>query len=112
MSVHTKKTVPKRKAKSTAMSAVLEAAQDMAEAGLIDQKTMRGYVELCTVPKLTADDVVRIRKSLHASQNYFARALNVSPSTVQQWESGAKQPSGLAAKMLTVVEKHGLEILA
>jgi putative transcriptional regulator len=112
MSVKMKKTESKRKPKSDAMAAVLEAAQDMADVGLINQKTMRGYVELCTVPELTAVDVARIRHSVHASQNYFARMLNVSPSTVQQWESGAKKPSGVAAKMLTVVEKHGLAVLA
>lgn len=101
-----------RKPSSEAMAAVLEAAQDMAAVGLINRKTMRSYEELCLVPQITAADVVRIRHAVHASQNYFARALNVSASTVQKWESGAKKPSGLAAKMLTIVEKHGLAILA
>ncbi|MDO9216314.1 MAG: transcriptional regulator, partial [Lacisediminimonas sp.] len=33
-------------------------------------------------------------------------------STVQKWESGNKQPSGMALKLLAVVQKHGLEVLA
>jgi len=41
----------------------------------------------------------------------FARYLNTSESTVQKWESGAKRPSGLALKLLAVVEKHGLKVL-
>ncbi|MES3022254.1 MAG: helix-turn-helix domain-containing protein [Pseudomonadota bacterium] len=112
MNVKMKSPATTRKPKSRAMAAVLEAAQDMVDAGLIDKKTMRDYEGLCAVPQMTAEDVVRIRSAAQASQNYFARALNVSASTVQKWESGAKKPSGLAAKMLTIVEKHGLKILS
>ena len=94
-----------------AMEAILEAAQDMADVGLIDKKSMRGHERLCAVQEVSAGDVARIRNAVNASQNYFARVLNVSPSTVQQWESGAKKPSGLAMKLLRVVEKHGLALL-
>jgi len=48
----------------------------------------------------------------HVSQPGFARYLNTSESTVQKWESGAKRPSGMALKLLAVVEKHGLKVLA
>lgn len=112
MTAKVEKMGAKRKPKSDAMAAVFDAAQDMADVGLITAKTMRNYEELCTVPELTAVDVARIRVAANASQGYFARALNVSASTVQQWESGKKKPSGIAAKMLSIVEKHGLKILA
>jgi DNA-binding transcriptional regulator YiaG len=45
------------------------------------------------------------------SQPVFARYLNTNESTVEKWETGAKQPSGIALKLLFVVEKHGLEAL-
>lgn len=32
-------------------------------------------------------------------------------STVEKWETGAKRPSGMALKLLAVIEKHGLEVL-
>ena len=103
---------PKRP-KSAAMAAVLELAADMEHAGLIDKKTLREYKSLCApAPEYSAADVVRIRRAVHASQGFFARSLNVSASAVQQWESGAKRPSGTAARLLAVVEKHGLEVLA
>jgi hypothetical protein len=38
--------------------------------------------------------------------------LNTSESTIEKWETGAKHPSGMALKLLAVVEKHGLEALA
>jgi putative transcriptional regulator len=31
---------------------------------------------------------------------------------LEKWETGAKQPSGMALKLLSVVEKYGLEALA
>jgi len=34
--------------------------------------------------------------------------LNISASTVQKWESGAKRPSGVALKLLDVVSRHGV----
>ena len=37
----------------------------------------------------------------------FARYLNTSESTVEEWETGAKRPCGLALKLRTVVQKHG-----
>jgi putative transcriptional regulator len=36
----------------------------------------------------------------------FARYLNTSQSTVEKWETGARQPSGMALKLLSIVEKH------
>lgn len=101
-----------RKPKSAAMAAVLELASDMHRSGFITKRTMREYEELCAVPpQYSPADVVKIRRRVHASQGFFARALNVSSSAVQQWESGAKRPGGSAAKLLSVIEKHGLEVL-
>jgi putative transcriptional regulator len=42
----------------------------------------------------------------------FARYLNTSESTVEKGESGAKKPSGAALKLLSIVEKHDIQILA
>ena len=51
-------------------------------------------------------------KSAQASQPVFARYLNTSESTVQKWEAGTKRPSGMALKLLALVQKHGLTVLA
>jgi len=53
-----------------------------------------------------------IREQAYVSQPVFARYLNTSESTVQKWESGSKKPSGMALKLLAVVQKHGLGVLA
>src|SRR5262249_55034231 len=50
--------------------------------------------------------VVRIRQRLNFSQAMFARLLNVSPRTIQDWEQGRRTPSDAALKLLTVAERH------
>ena len=52
------------------------------------------------------------RERNKVSQPVFARYLNTSESTVEKWVSGAKKPSGAALKLLAIVEKHGIQILA
>lgn len=100
-------------AKSDAMASILSAAQGLHQSGVIDKATMRDYEALCLTPVLdyAAADVVQLRQRAKVSQNLFARRMNVSPSTVHQWESGQKRPSKLAAKLLSVVEKHGISVL-
>lgn len=104
----------KRKAKSRAFEAIHSAASDLHEMGQIDAKTMREFDVSCltAVPNYTAKDVQRIRKKFKVSQSVFANYLNTSTSTVQKWEIGDNHPSGLAAKMLYVIEKLGLNALA
>jgi putative transcriptional regulator len=53
-----------------------------------------------------------IRERSHVSQAVFARLLNTSVSTVQKWEVGAKHPSGPALKLLSLVQKRGLDAIA
>ena len=53
-----------------------------------------------------------LRERHRVSQPVFARYLNTSESTVEKWETGAKKPSGMALKLLAVVQKHGLNVLA
>lgn len=55
--------------------------------------------------------IKEIREQNRVSQPVFARFLNTSESTIQKWESGVKRPSGMALKLLTVVQKHGLNVL-
>lgn len=48
----------------------------------------------------------RLRERVRASQSVFARALNVSPSTVQAWESGSRSPDAGNLKLLRLGEEH------
>ena len=80
----------------------------------VDKVTMREFDQSClTAPSaIPPKEIKRIREGSHVSQPVFARYLNTSESTVQKWEAGTKRPSGMALKLLAVVEKHGLKVLA
>lgn len=104
----------RRKFKSDAFEAIHASAAALHKVGAIDQTTMRQFDESClTVPaSLAPTEIKHIREQAHVSQPVFAKYLNTSESTVQKWESGSKQPSGMALKLLAVVRKHGLGVLA
>jgi putative transcriptional regulator len=104
----------KTKNKNEAFEAIHSSAKALQWVGAIDAVTMRKFDESClaTPASLKPTQIKRIRQSAHVSQPVFAKYLNTSESTVQKWESGSKQPSGMALKLLAVVQKHGLEVLA
>ena len=53
---------------------------------------------------------VESEMGVNVSQSVFAIYLNTTVSTVRQWERGDKKPGGIAARMLQLVQKNGLEI--
>jgi len=103
----------KRKFKSDAFEAIHSAVEGMVRAGTVGKQTLLTFDEACLSPaeKFDAKKIKALRERNRVSQPVFARHLNTSESTVQKWESGAKRPSGMALKLLTVVEKHGLDVL-
>ncbi len=48
----------------------------------------------------------RVRKASGLSQAEFAEVLGVSVRTLQDWEQGRRKPSGAAATLLRIAEKH------
>lgn len=104
----------KRKFKTEAFEAIHSSASAMYKVGAIDKETMRSFDSSCLAapPRLKPEQIKKLRQRLRVSQPVFARYLNTSESTIEKWETGAKQPSGMALKLLSVVEKHGLEALA
>jgi len=104
----------RRKFKSDAFEAIHSAVAGMDRAGTIDKATMRDFDETClsVTPPIAPAAIKQLRESNKVSQPVFARYLNTSESTVEKWETGAKKPSGAALKLLSIVQKHGLKILA
>lgn len=104
----------RNKFKSDAFEAIHSSASAMFKVGVIDKATMRHFDESCLTkpPAIAPDEIKRLRERNKVSQPVFARYLNTSESTVEKWETGAKKPSGTALKLLAIVEKHGLQVLA
>src|SRR5688572_2393578 len=93
---------------------IYETAKGFHRAGAMTDQTMREFDALCLPPikHYTPTQIKRIRLRNKASQAVFAAYLNTSPSTVQKWEQGQKKPSGLALKLISLVDRLGLSLLA
>ena len=97
-----------------AKSPVQETVRGMHKAGVTDQITLREIdpAHLPSVEPLEPAQIKHIRESSRVSQAVFARLLNTRLSTVQKWEIGQKKPAGTALKLLHLVRKRGLEVVA
>lgn len=94
----------------TILDSVKDTVTDLYNAGLVDDVTMKNIESLCIpeVKEYDAAHIAKLRKRLRLSQSAFARFLNISPSTIRQWEIGAKHPSGACQKLLNLADKKGL----
>lgn len=102
------------KTRSPIIEVVRATAKGLHKAGAMEQVTLREFDPLWLPPveQLEPAEIKRIRESSHVSQAVFARLLNTSLSTVQKWEIGQKKPTGTALKLLYLVQKRGLEVVA
>ena len=103
----------KPKAASKILDAVHETARDLHAAGFIDLRSMQNYDALCLepVPNYSSAKIRALRARHKLSQAVFATVLHTSLSTVRQWEIGDKHPSGPSLKLLSLLDKKGLEVL-
>jgi putative transcriptional regulator len=103
-----------KKYSSDAFAAIHETMEALHDIGAIDKQTMREFDEACLTPVhvLAPEEIKAIRTREHISQPVFARYLNVSKNLVSDWERGVKKPGGPALRLLTVIQKKGLEAIA
>ena len=88
---------------------MFETMKGLFNAGAISPEQMNEFTALYRqVPKYDAEKVKEIRAKTSFSQAAFAKLLNVSPSSVRQWESGAKKLDGASRKLLQLLEAHGV----
>jgi putative transcriptional regulator len=104
----------KKQYRSDIAASVHETAEGLYEVGLMDKRTMREFDELCLtkIRPLTADEIRNIRERENISQVVFAHYLNVTRGVISQWERGEKRPSGTSLKLLSLVDKKGLDAIA
>ena len=95
-------------------AAVHEMMEGLQESGAIDKRTLREFDEACLAPAtaLQPDEIKAIREAEHVSQPVFARYLNVSKNLVSDWERGKKRPGGPALRLLSIIQRKGLEAVA
>jgi putative transcriptional regulator len=103
-----------KKYRSQAFASIHETMEALQEVGAMDKQTMREFDDACLTPihDLNPDEIKEIRLRENISQPVFARYLNVSKNLVSDWERGIKKPGGPALRLLTVIQKKGLETIA
>jgi len=104
----------KKEYRSDALGAIHETASDLHDAGVMGKRTLRKFDEMCLTPvrPMKSEIIREIRKREHVSQAVFAMHLNVSKGVISQWERGEKRPAGASLKLLTLVQKKGLDAIA
>lgn len=69
--------------------------------------TLRTHsVERKSAPKVTAKELVRVRKKLNLSRAVFARCLRTNVRTVENWEQGRAKPNAQAALLIRLVAQY------
>ena len=88
---------------------VLSTVNDLFDQGIVNEITLREMESLCLpdIRHYAPTAIKQIRHRLRLSQAAMAKFLNTSLSTIQKWETGAKQPSGLALKLLYLADQKG-----
>ena len=101
------------KSKSKIFEAVHETASDLHRLGFIDKRKMNKFDALCLdpIPDYDSQKIRALRDQLQLSQAVFAAVLNTSLSTVRKLEVGDKHPSGPSLKLLSLLERKGLEVM-
>ncbi|MBY4890449.1 helix-turn-helix domain-containing protein [Pantoea sp. DY-15] len=65
-----------------------------------------GTSEPARVTRYELADVKAIRMQLNVSQSEMAQVLGTSLDTIKSWETGRRNPTGLAAKVLATIQAN------
>ncbi|MFT4929513.1 MAG: putative transcriptional regulator [Phenylobacterium sp.] len=90
-------------------------AQGLIESGLgsaFSEKELAELgVKIPAIEVITAEKVKHIREKVNLTQTVFARLLNVSVSSIRQWEQGKRSPTGATKVLLDLLDKepHALD---
>jgi putative transcriptional regulator len=109
----------KRTPPSRLTRALLETADDMRRAGVMNAATHEkitlrhlGDQKAATVAEpMTGAEIRSLRERAHVSQAVFARYLNLTVGYVSQLERGAKRPTGPALVLLNLIRRKGIDAI-
>ena len=82
--------------------------QDLLNSGIevsFTKKELRSLGVKIPEIEFSPEKISLLRKKMNVSQSVFAEILNVSPSSIRQWEQGKRTPSGSTKVLLELLEK-------
>ncbi len=89
--------------------AISESIQDILDAGFGTSFTEKELKALgVKIPEISFPPkrIKTIREKTNLSQSVFARLLNVSASSIRQWEQGKRRPTGSTKVLLDILDKE------
>lgn len=66
----------------------------------------KGEMEPSKVTAVEIPDVKAIREALGLTQEEFGKGISASKDSVKSWEQGRRNPTGLSAKILKLIDRH------
>ncbi|VCY76443.1 Antitoxin HigA-2 [Klebsiella pneumoniae] len=78
---------------------------DELKASLEEAVEIKNGVRACPRHRYELADVKAIRAQLNVSQSEMAKVLGTSLDTIKSWETGRRNPTGLAAKVLATIRR-------
>jgi putative transcriptional regulator len=95
--------------RETIREAILGTVKDLHHSGLVDETTVARMDSLCMKDYPPAA-ITQLRHRYHLTPTKFAQLLNISPSTVRNWEAGINKPRGAALRLLSLLDNsRGLD---
>ena len=94
--------------KNSVKKAIGNTVQELIDSGIKTSFTEKELNALgVKIPEvtLTTYQIKEIRDNLKLSQTVFAKLLNVSPSSIRQWEQGKRQPTGATKVLLDLLKR-------
>jgi putative transcriptional regulator len=101
----TVKAKAKRGATRDLFAEVSEGMEALADARQ-GKRTLRTHaVEYKPAPRVTPQELIRVRKSLKLSRALFAAYLRTNVRTLENWEQGRAKPNAQAALLINLVSR-------
>ena len=94
--------------KDSIKKAIGETVQDLINSGVktsFTKKELNALGVKISEVNLTTSQIKAIRANMNLSQTVFAKLLNVSPSSIRQWEQGKRQPTGSTRVLFDLLKK-------
>jgi len=85
-----------------------QTVQDLMDSGIKTSFTKKDLDSLgIKIPEvnLSTFQIKEIREQMNLSQTVFANLLNVSPSSIRQWEQGKRKPTGATKVLLELLKR-------
>lgn len=80
--------------------------QDDPDAIVIKDSLAKSLAQLRAGSYTVVSEVSQVRQKTGLSQRQFAKSLGISVNTLKSWEQGQRKPSGAAATLIKLINKH------